>query len=313
MQYKSFMMTKILIYSLSLTALVFLPDRIWEKLWRKGVSIYDHLKKCEGHNPFRREQIEGEKLLVMFPDIEAKLSLGIKTTTMELPRYKFYTTLLFDLLQVHRKLGISLKLILPELRQNLIKDLQFESKMSGSVIGGNLQFLVISLTTWGFIFLSSALAELPLDFIILFVILCMQIVAIFVFNGILSLLKKQIFMKFNQAIEGLYMFVSLVEIGLPVSQVLSESKVMEGDLVRHKKFTQVKNRLETLINRWKDNGISPKVESAEIIKEVWHLKEVNFEVFLKQADILKFMVLAFFFLPAYFIYLYSIFKFFLEA
>lgn len=307
------MMTKFLIYSLSLTALLFLPDRIWEKLWQTGLRYYEHLKTLEGKNPFKRDQIQGEKLLVLFPEIEAKLALGIKTTSIELPRYKFYTTLIFDLLQVHRKLGISLKHILPELRQNLIKDLQFESKVIGSVIGGNLQFFVITLTTWGFIFFSSALADLPLDFFTLLVIFCMQVTALFVFNGILSYIKKHTFMKFNQTIESLYLFVSLVEIGLPVSQVLLESKVLESDLGKHKRFSQVSSRLEALINRWKDNGISPKIESAEIIKEVWHLKEVNFETFIKQVDVLKFIVLAFFFLPAYFFYLYSIFKFFIES
>ena len=224
------MMTKFLIYSLCLTTILFLPDRIWEKLWQRCCRFYKHLKTYEAQNPFKREQTQGEKLLVLFPEIEAKLALGVKTTSIDLPRYKFYTTLLFDLLQVHRKLGISLKQILPELRQNLIKDLQFEGKMISSLVGGNLQFLVITITTWGFIFLSSALAELPLDFFTLFIILCMQITAIVVFNGVLSLLKKHIFDKFNQTIESLYLFVSLVEIGLPVSQVLAESKVLESDL-----------------------------------------------------------------------------------
>ncbi|MBC7429837.1 MAG: hypothetical protein H7336_14580 [Bacteriovorax sp.] len=307
------MITKILIYSVGLSTLFFLPDSLWEKLWQLCLRFYGYLKKFEGKNPFKKEQTQGEKLLVMFPDIEAKLALGIKTTSMELPRYKFYTTLLFDLLQVHRKLGISLKQILPELRLNLIKDLQFENKMISNVIGGNLQFLVITITTWGFIFLSSALAELPLHFESLMIILFIQSAGVLAFNGILSQMKNRIFLKFNQSIERLYLFVSLVEIGLPVGQVLSESKVMEGDLVRHKKFSQIANRLEALITRWKDNGISPKIESGEVIKELWHIKEVAFLQFLKQLDMLKFMVLAFFFLPAYFLYLYSIFKFFMES
>ncbi|MBC7714897.1 MAG: hypothetical protein H7177_16235 [Rhizobacter sp.] len=307
------MITKILIYSASLTTLFFLPESLWEKLWHNCLRFYAHLKTLESKNPFKRELVQGEKLLVMFPDIEAKLALGVKTTSMELPRYKFYTTLLFDLLQVHRKLGISLKQILPELRQNLIKDLQFESKMLSNVMGGNLQFFVITMTTWGFIFLSSALAELPLNFGFLFLILVIQSAAIFVFNFILSQMKKRIFTKFNHSIESLYLFVSLVEIGLPVSQVLSESKVLEGDLMKHKKFSQLAGRLEALIGRWKDNGISPKIETGEVIKEIWHIKEVAFLEFLKQVEVLKFIVLALFFLPAYFIYLYSIFKFFIAS
>ncbi len=89
--------------------------------------------------------------------------------------------------------------------------------------------------------------------------------------------------------------------------------MLEADLGKHKKFSQVNTRLESLVNRWKESGISPKLEAGEVVKEVWHLKDVNFEAFLKQTDLLKFMALAFFYLPAYFIYLYSIFKFFIQS
>ena len=97
-----------------------------------------------------------------------------------------------------------------------------------------------------------------------------------------------------------------------MSQTLSESQVLEGDLMIHKLFLPCASRIMNLVNRWKANGISPKTEVAEIIQELWHIKEVNFERFLKHLDILKFIVLAFFFLPAYFFYLYSIFQFFME-
>lgn len=306
------MMTKLFIYCALLSCILLLPDRIWEKIWKILQSFFTYLKSWEEKNPFQKEHKSGEKLLSFLPNLEAKLAMGLKTTTDSIPRYKFYTTLLFDLLEVHQKRGISLKIIIPELRLNLTKDLQFESKLQSNLLGGNLQFFVITMTTWCFIFFSSAMADLPLKFSVLMIILMIQITGIFIFNLALKKLKNYTFSKFSEAIERLYLFVSLVEIGMPVSQTLAESRVLEGGLMKNKLFSPCASRLLTLVNRWKENGISPKVEAGEIIRELWHLKEVSFERFLKHLEALKFIVLAFFFLPAYFFYLYSIFQFFME-
>ncbi len=306
------MMTKLFIYCALLSCILLLPDRIWEKFWNLLQSFFTYLKSWEEKNPFQKEHKSGEKLLSFLPNLEAKLAMGLKTTTDSIPRYKFYTTLLFDLLEVHQKRGISLKIIIPELRLNLTKDLQFESKLQSNLLGGNLQFFVITMTTWCFIFFSSAMADLPLKFSVLMIILMIQITGIFIFNLALKKLKNYTFSKFSEAIERLYLFVSLVEIGMPVSQTLAESRVLEGGLMKNKLFSPCASRLLTLVNRWKENGISPKVEAGEIIRELWHLKEVSFERFLKHLEALKFIVLAFFFLPAYFFYLYSIFQFFME-
>jgi hypothetical protein len=154
---------------------------------------------------------------------------------------------------------------------------------------------------------------LPFNLGILFFILIIQILGSLAFNSALYFLKNNLKNNFNQIFERLYMFIGLVEIGTSVGDVLSESKILEGKLFSKRRFSQVGIRIQTLIKRWQINGLSPKIESSEIVKEIWHLKEENFTLFLKQVEILKFIVLAFFFLPAYFLYLYSIFQYFLEA
>ena len=306
------MMTKIFIYCALISFILLLPDRIWEKLWNLIYRCLTYFRQLKDKNPFQKEHINGEALLLFMPNLEAKLAMGIKTTNESIPRYKFYTNLLSDLIGFHQKRGISLKTILPELRLNLTKDLQFESKLKSNIMGGNFQFLIITMTTWSFIFFSSNMADLPLNINHLIVIFTIQIIGVFVFNLTLKKLKNHTFNKFSKAIERLYLFVSLVEIGMPMSQTLSESQVLEGELMKEKLFSPCASRLVTLVNRWKENGISPKTEAAEIIHELWHLKEVNFERFLKHLDALKFIILAFFFLPAYFFFLYSIFQFFME-
>ena len=70
--------------------------------------------------------------------------------------------------------------------------------------------------------------------------------------------------------------------------------------------------MKKLISRLKETGLSPRDEAREIIFEIWHLQEENFAKFTRIVQVLKFTTLVFFFLPAYFLYLYSIFKFFMD-
>lgn len=313
------MITKILSYFFILILILSLPDRFWEKASHLGQSYFDKLRKSLKQKVILKEKwpligeiVRGEKLLNFLPLLEARLALGQKNLALELPRFKFYTTLLIDLLEVHRKLGVSLKQILPEMRANLIKELRFEKKLLSQALGGNLQFSVVTLTTWCFVFLSSQLAELPLNFSVLLLIGSIQFMAFLVFNFSFLKLRNLSLHKFSQSLEELYLFNGMVEVGRPLNLILSESDILNGQLFKHKQFSPFSERLHNLVNRWKESGLSPRIEVQEIIQEVWHEKERQYERFLKHLDLLKFCILAFFFLPAYFFYLYSIFQFFME-
>ncbi len=295
-----------MIYFVVILSILFLPERVWEFFWQK-LSF-----RFERRNLFAKEKSAGEELLQAIPELEASLSVGMKMSGLKLPEYKFFTSLIYILLENNRRLGIGLKNVLGELKQNLILDLQFEGKLLDHTLGANAQFLVIALTTWFFIFFSSQLADLPLDSFILLLIILVQLSGIFVFNFLLKLIKKRTFNKFNQAISRLYLFGGLSEIGLSFGQVLEESKVMASENWSHRLFLPCARRLSGLVARWKETGLSPVSGSREIIGELWHLKEVSFVRFLKHLDLLKFVILAGFFLPAYFLYLYSIFQFFME-
>lgn len=313
------MIIRILFYLFFLLLFFFLPESFWEKAWHFVQSFFDKLKNTPVLGKFSRERLplvgefhRGEKLLNFIPLLEARLGQGQKNGHLDLPRFKFYTHLLTDLLELHRKLGASLKHILPELRINLAKELRFEKKILGQLAGGNLQFSVVTVTTWSFILLSSELAGLELHAVSLGLIAFVQIAAFCLFNLLFLRLRNHGLLKFSRALEELYLFNALVEIGRPVNQVLTETNILGGELFKHTPFRAVAERLFNLVNRWKNDGLSPRAETQEIVVEIWHAKEQGYERFLKHLDLLKFSILAFFFLPAYFFYLYSIFQFFME-
>nr|BDT27896.1 hypothetical protein BHI3_13620 [Bacteriovorax sp. HI3] len=297
------MVISLFIYIGSFFSLLFLPEKSWTFLWEKARALRQWSLSQKKTPP-------GEKLLKFLPELEAKMGMGMKTAEMEIPHYKFYTSLLHELLEVHRKLGVNLKSILPELRNNVIKDLQFEKKVKGLILGGNLQFAAITMTTWGFIWLSSSLADLPLHPGDLFFIFCLQALAILVFNFAVKKAQALMFNKFSRVMEGLYLFISMAEVGLSAGRVLADSKVLDGDLMRYREFSFCAERVKEHVQRWRENGVSPRPGVTEVVREVWHLQELCFEKFLKVADLIKFSVLAVFFLPAYFFYLYSIFQYF---
>jgi hypothetical protein len=302
----------LLSYALLLFTIAKLPEKVWDYLLNLGPLWLTALKQTKKSWPLIGELNRGQELLIAFSECEAKLSLGIKILPNLIPQYKFYTSLLEQLFEINRRLGIGIKKFIPEIRAGLIRDLQFEKKVIDEIISGILQFLVIGMTTWSFVFLSSSLVQIPLSRNILSIMLIIQLSGMVLFFFLVKKVKTKTFSKFSKAIEELYLFSGLLEIGLPLNEILVRSGILKGELVSYKLFDNLSGRMKKLIDRLKETGLSPKDEAQEIIREIWHLQEENFLKFTKIVQIFKFSILVFFFLPAYFLYLYSIFQFFME-
>ena len=302
----------IFFYALLLVLTAKLPEPLWDKLLEFGPNLLTILKKHKKNLPFIDELTRGRELLLAFSECEAKIALGIKILPNHLPKYKFYTGLVEQLFETNRRFGMGIKKILPEIRGGLIHDLQFEKQIFDEILGGFLQFMVIAITTWSFVFLSSSLVLIPLPKILIISMLILQMSGGTLFFVLVKKYQLKIFTKFNKAIEELYLFSGLMDIGLNLNEVLLRSGILQGNLVSFKIFENLSDRVKKLIARLKETGLSPRDETQEIIREIWHLQETNFRKFTKKVQVLKFVILAFFFLPAYFIYLYSIFKFFMD-
>jgi hypothetical protein len=299
-------------YLFLLLVIAKLPESVWDFALESGTKSLAKLKESKRNLPLFGELSLGQELLISFSDFETKIYLGIKLLPRFLPRYKFYTNLLEIIFENNRRLGIGIKKIIPEIRAGLICDLQFEKKIFDEIISAALQFLVIAVTTWSFVLISSNIAQIPLFKNTIFLMSLLQIFGVIVFFQLVKLIKKRTFFKFSKAIEELYLFSGLLDIGLPLNEIISRSGILQGQLMEFKVFENLSRRIRVLISRLKETGLSPKDESLEIIREIWHLQEENFQKFTKIVQVLKFSILVFFFLPAYFLYLYSIFQFFME-
>ncbi len=289
-----------------------LPDLFWDENLQRLERTKNKLKHCKKNLPLTGEISRGEELLIRIQETESRIVLGQKVLPEQLLRYKFYTDLLEQLFEIYRRLGAPVRKILPELRRGITRDLQFERKIFSETTGALMQFLVIALTTWGFVFLSSYLIDIPPSKTILGFMMILEVLGVIVFFHLMKFLRKKTFAAMASALTELYLFTSLMNAGLSLNDVLKRSGLMEGTLMNSGKLETFATRTKKLIERMKVNGLSPMEEAQEILDGLWHFQDENFVKFTKKVQLLKFCILAFFFLPAYFLYLASIFQFFME-
>lgn len=310
------MKTEIVIYLAILGSLYFMPEKIW---FTATVGLRDSFWGLYKNNKLKNLSLSrttsmGELLREGLLEVETILTQGKHDFGFfkEIKNYKFFTPLVLELLELHKKLGIQIKAILPKIRHALSKDIEFEHKLFSQLVGANLQFIVIIFVTWSFIFLSSMMVEIPIRLDIAFYIFLLEFFGIFSFNFIIYKYKNYVFSKYDSLIESLYLFVVMCEVGLSCQDTIRRSGLITDKICKHKSFWTIAKRIDYLVNRWQKSGIGPKGEAMELLEEIWAQKEHFFIKFLKTQEAIKFIILAFFFLPAYFLYLYSIFQFFME-
>jgi len=299
-------------YGLIVFAFFRLPDSFWEKSLAKARFFYEKWKNKKEKWPLLGEITRGEKLLLFLQEAESRVALGIKILPDQIPGFKFYTSLLEQLFENYRRMGTPIKKVLPDLRKAITADLKFEKKIQGEMIGAILQFFVIAMTTWSFVFLSTLLVDLPVSKLILFFMLALQMSGIALFFTLILRVKRKTFREMSGAFTELYLFTALMSVGVSLNDVLKRSNIYNGILMNTPKLNSFAVRTKKLIERMKETGLSPKEEMQEILDGLWHFQEEMFEKFTKKVQLLKFCILAFFFLPAYFLYLVSIFQFFME-
>lgn len=299
-------------YGLLILAFFRLPDSFWDNVLQLLEKGKVHWKTKQQNLAFFGEIHRGEDLLLRLQEAESRIALGLKILPEKILRYKFYTELLEMLFESYRRLGTPVRKYLPEIRKAVTRDLQFERRILNEILGALMQFLVIAFATWGFVFLSSMLVEMKLTKSILSLMLFLQIAGVALFFHLMNVLKKRTFAAMKDSLTELYLFTTLMNTGLPLNEVLKRSRILEGALMASKALEPFAGRTKKLIERLKKTGLSPNEEAQEILDGVWQFQNENFEKFTKKVQLLKFCILAFFFLPAYFLYLTSIFQFFME-
>jgi hypothetical protein len=227
----------------------------------------------------------------------------VKLTSI--PRYKFYTELYENMLFQRKKFGVSIDGSLRHLREGLILDNKFEKKLKVELQSSFWQFFFISLITWSFTLISTAILHRPLDPWIGGIMAIIQISGAVIFCLIFYAYKRKVFSDYGHWFSRLYQLKGLLMAGVPVSYALKECHVSELFFSKKSQFQPFRQSLEVSLRRLQSEGAPIQEELKFCLDELWFAQDCDFEDFLKKVFSLKLVIILVFYLGAYFVYLYS--------
>jgi len=216
---------------------------------------------------------------------------------LELPKYKYFTKIIEDLIRNTRLYGTPIQATLIEIKTALSKDIVFEKKISSSIGGGLYQMVLVA--TIGFLFLYITKLQLNLIFPItdLVNIVIFQLVGIILFVSLSYKLKVYHFAKLEHYIQTLYIIRSLNQANIPISKVYN--KVCIDSLSENKKLKPFKDRVLSILESIKNYGELGSENFEITINELWQSSEFQFDLFLSHLAALKLIVLVVFFLGSF--------------
>lgn len=230
------------------------------------------------------------------------------TPEIEKNPYKYFSALLLGVIALTREFGSSPKESLMGIKKALILDDHFERKLSDFKNRGFLQFFMMMVLTWGFIFISSRILETNLSTSMMGLIIFLEVAGLFCFSKVFSYLKSMEFRNFEDYFCSLYQINSLLMVGTPISVVVERSRIVSVIEIKDRKFHEVNDLIKNQLSKIKRDGHPSKQEIEHIIEEVWFLRNQIFENFIKKAGGYHLLVLSVFFLSGYLLYLYSLMK-----
>jgi hypothetical protein len=227
--------------------------------------------------------------------LNSKLLVG--SSNFELSQYKFFTDLVYALLESAKLYGTGINQFLPEIKKALITDIRFERKIQKELGGGFFQMLIVQ--CFGLIFIYSFHTQMNKIFEYeqySFVLFLSGLGFISYLIGFLCL-KIKIFSLFEQYLKSIYRVRALLFARIPLSQVHKESMI--ESLPDDKDLAPLRERLIALLVNMKTTGELDKADLEMIIEEAWFVGEFKFENFIKYLSAFKLFIIVFFFLSGF--------------
>lgn len=246
------------------------------------------------------------ELLVEMSRIKEWLYHSNNESLEKLPRYKFFTSLIFDLVKMNRDFGADIENSLQSLRSGLIKDDQFERKLKKLQSECAMQIVAISFVTWVFILISSSMLNMQPSTFFLSLIFFLQAFGAFIFIKLYSSRKEKRFKVFSFYLEAILKFQNLLQVGLPLTTILYKSKVDKIINDTDKRLRGVNQQFSLALEKLQTQGVDISEELNFSVNEIWFLQELEFEQFSGFITGLKLIILPVFYLSGYFLYLLNL-------
>lgn len=213
-------------------------------------------------------------------------------------RYKFYHNLLNKLQSLARIYGTSNKPIYKELLKGLSHDLSANEDFNRLLNEGLLQLVAVCIISSSFILGIKYLLEVELDTASLFIIMTLEIFGFLFYLAVFIWLYIKSFKHLRSSLEGLYIFKSLWQVGLPITEVVKQSKINSAI---DKNLAFIGQGIQQILNLALTQGRADKEMLQELVDYYWREHNKKSLQFKKKITLLRFITIVCFFLPSYFI------------
>lgn len=279
---------------------------------RKYLLLFQYLTNLYKKLSKYLNKLQGLDFLFSLSKLEQKLDRGNISFEISLPEYKFYTDTVLTLISDSKKRGIKIGKYLRQLKELVKIEIHFDRKLKNELIGGPVQFFAISIATWAFIYFSNQMMEIRLSKFHYLSIITLQLSGFFTYYFLIKKLELKMFKIFESSLKSILLFQSYHEVGYPVNELLNHSNISSSSFFTDTYFSDLKDSFLESFDRLKISGKSMNDDLDSIRVCVFDMREDRLVKFYKKVELIKFLHLGFLYLPAYFIYILSMFKFFVE-
>lgn len=234
------------------------------------------------------------------------MSSHLSGEKINLPPFKFYSSLCIEIIHQAKKLGVEYKSILSDIRLQAQSDFRFSIKILQVFWEALAQFGVLFFVTWGFAGAIYYIFKEKLSWEFIILVLSLQVLGTVIFSLFYYVKVRRNNLIFTHYFSCLYIFKGLLKINLPVKILCEKSQILTL-LESTKGFSDIRDSLKSLINQMINLGGEGVDERVELIcSELLFKQEVSFDKIYKQTQTIKLVVILFFFVPAYLLNIWGI-------
>lgn len=249
---------------------------------------------------------KGQELLAQIQTLLYHQQGKLPSADLALPQYKFYTEVLFALLDYSRHWGGGMLDSLRQLQWGVRQELKADRQLRSSFISGFLQFATTAAITWFFSLATGHWTGISLKIEWCVLIAFLQSMGILLYIFYYSWAQKFYLKEYWSFLAIVYQLRSGCNAGLSARRVIELVGEERAISFKQGPLKMLHVRLQTLLYQYTQLGQGISEELGLLIEDLWHqYGEARIKLNQRSSGI-KFLLLACFFLSAHLIYFLSL-------
>ena len=224
----------------------------------------------------------------------------------ELPSYKFYDELAYNVIESSNELGTPIRSPIEVLKKSLLTDLGKQKKVQELRLSAYYSFIIATIITWLFSHYSSVVLNYKMSFVISSMMIIWQLIGVTSYKYVLTKIEAKKLKDFEHIFKKIYSFRLLSMAGVCVNELISRSRIDELYDLKIPELHHHLSRFEIIIEQKIKHGSEIDAELLMFIDELWELYDQHSLKFQKIITILKFTWLCLFFFSTYLLGVFSI-------